>query len=55
MFDLPKVGQNIIVDMHQKYPYAAIGGAIENGIDQLLNWAVYFCNFGGYAKSFTFC
>ncbi len=26
----------------------AIGGAIENGIDQRLNWAVYFCDFGRY-------
>jgi hypothetical protein len=29
-------------------PYAAIGGAIENGIDRLMNWAVYFCDFGRY-------
>lgn len=28
--------------------YAAIGGAIENGIDRPLNWAVYFCDFGKY-------
>ena len=28
--------------------YAAIGGAIENGIDRPLNWAVYFCDFGRY-------
>lgn len=27
---------------------AAIGGAIENGIDRPLNWAVYFCDFGKY-------
>ena len=26
--------------------YAAIGGAIENGVDRPLNWAVYFCDFG---------
>jgi hypothetical protein len=27
------------------YPAAAVGGAIENGIDRPLNWAVYFCDF----------
>jgi hypothetical protein len=29
-------------------PLAAVGGAIENGIDRPLNWAVYFCDFGKY-------
>jgi len=29
-------------------PYAAIGGAIENGIDRMMNWGVYFCDFGRY-------
>jgi hypothetical protein len=28
--------------------YAAIGGAMENGIDRALNWAVYFGDFGRY-------
>lgn len=27
---------------------AAVGGAIENGVDRILNWAVYFCDFGRY-------
>lgn len=27
---------------------AAIGGAVENGVDRLLNWAVYLCDFGRY-------
>jgi hypothetical protein len=27
---------------------AAVGGAIENGIDRPLNWAVYYCDFGKY-------
>jgi len=36
-----------IVEAHQKN-YAAVGGAIENGIDQPLNWAVYFCDFHKY-------
>jgi hypothetical protein len=29
-------------------PYAGLGGAIENGIDRPLNWAVYFCDFLRY-------
>ena len=27
---------------------AAVGGAIENGIDRPLNWAVYYCDFAKY-------
>lgn len=30
------------------YGYAGVGGAIENGVDKLVNWAVYFCDFGAY-------
>ncbi len=29
-------------------PHAAIGGAMENGVDRALNWAIYFCDFGKY-------
>jgi hypothetical protein len=36
-----------IAEAHQAR-YAAVGGAIENGIDRPLNWAVYFCDFGRY-------
>lgn len=36
-----------IVEEHRA-PHAAIGGAMENGIDRPLNWAVYFCDFGRY-------
>jgi hypothetical protein len=39
-------GNNIITE-HRK-DYAAIGGAIENEVDRLLNWGVYFCDFGKY-------
>jgi hypothetical protein len=28
--------------------YAAIGGAIENGVDRVLNWAIYFSDLGRY-------
>jgi hypothetical protein len=36
-----------MVEAHRQ-SYAAVGGAIENGIDRPLNWAVYFCDFGRY-------
>ena len=36
-----------IVEAHRQ-SYAAVGGAIENGIDRPLNWAVYFCDFYRY-------
>lgn len=36
-----------VVEAHHR-PFAAVGGAIENGIDRPLNWAVYFCDFLRY-------
>jgi hypothetical protein len=36
-----------MVEAHRQ-SYAAVGGAIENGIDRPLNWAVYFCDFYRY-------
>jgi hypothetical protein len=36
-----------IVQAHRN-PAAAFGGAIENGIDKPLNWAVFFCDFLRY-------
>lgn len=36
-----------VVAAHRDGP-AAIGGAIENGVDRPLNWAVYYCDFGRY-------
>ena len=36
-----------LVKEHEQ-PYAAIGGAMENGVDRPLNWAVYFGDFGRY-------
>ena len=36
-----------VVAAHREH-YAAIGGAIENGIDRPLNSAVYYCDFGRY-------
>lgn len=36
-----------IVEAHNR-SFAAVGGAIENGIDRPLNWAVYFCDFLRY-------
>jgi hypothetical protein len=36
-----------LVEAHRQ-PYVAVGGAIENGIDRPLNWAVCFCDFLRY-------
>jgi hypothetical protein len=36
-----------LVEEHVQ-PYAAIGGAMENGVDRPLNWALYFSDFGRY-------
>lgn len=36
-----------VIEAHRQ-PFAGIGGAIENGIDRPLNWAVYFCDFLRY-------
>lgn len=41
-----------LIEAHRQ-PYAGIGGAVENGIDAPLNWAVYFCDFGRYQKPLT--
>lgn len=41
-----------VVAAHAAMPHAVIGGAIENGRDRLLNWAVYFCDFGRYQLPF---
>lgn len=37
----------VVVKAHEA-DIAGVGGAIENGIDRPLNWAVYFCDFGKY-------
>ena len=37
-----------LMKLHKKTDAAAIGGAVENGVDRLLNWAVYYCDFGRY-------
>lgn len=42
----------VVHDLHSQ-PEAVIGGAIENGVDRLLNWAVYFCDFGRYQLPFV--
>jgi hypothetical protein len=41
-----------VVDLHARLPHAVIGGAIENGRDWLLNWAVYLCDFSRYQLPF---
>lgn len=42
-----------LVRLHQSYPHAVIGGAIVNGRDATLNWAVYFCDFGRFQPPFA--
>lgn len=42
----PEWSANVLKAHRQ--PFAAIGGAIENGVDRPLNWAVYFCDFLRY-------
>ena len=41
-----------IVRLHQELPHAVIGGAVDNGVDRLRNWAVYFCDFSRYQRPF---
>lgn len=43
-----------IVAAHRAAGCAAIGGAIENGIDRPLNWAVYYCDFRQIPESRAF-
>lgn len=38
--------------LHRELPHAVIGGAVENGVDHLRNWAVYFCDFSRYQPPF---
>jgi hypothetical protein len=40
------------VRLHAQLPHAVIGGGVLNGRDRLLNWAVYFCDFGRYQPPF---
>ena len=37
-----------LMKAHRKSDAAVIGGAVENGRNRVLNWAVYFCDFGRY-------
>jgi hypothetical protein len=37
-----------MVAAHRQSDAAAIGGAIENGVDRPLAWAVYYCDFARY-------
>jgi hypothetical protein len=39
-----------IIMAHRENPAAAIGGAIENGVDRTLNWALYYADFGRYGR-----
>lgn len=38
-----------MLQMHEEFPdYAAIGGAVENGVNKSFNWAAFICDFGRY-------
>ena len=37
-----------MIALHDQFPHEVIGGAVENGIDRLWNWATFFCDFGRY-------
>jgi hypothetical protein len=37
-----------LIDAHRDSPFGAIGGAVENGRDGLVNWAAYFCEYTPY-------
>jgi hypothetical protein len=42
-----------MVRLHSGLPHAVIGGAVENGVDRFLNWAVFFCDFSRYQRPFA--
>ncbi len=44
----PSPGWMDAVRLAHQGPEAAIGGAVENGVNRILNWAVYYCDFGRY-------
>lgn len=37
-----------MIRLHRQHPDAVIGGSVENGVDRLANWAIFFCDFGRY-------
>lgn len=37
-----------VIEAHRRSDAAVIGGAVENGMNRILNWAVYYCDFGRY-------
>lgn len=41
-----------VLEAH-KQPFAAVGGVVGNGVDRVLNWAVYYCDFGRYQDPMT--
>ncbi|MEP7327377.1 MAG: glycosyltransferase family 2 protein [Gemmatimonadota bacterium] len=41
-----------VVELHARMPHAVIGGGVDNGRDRVLNWAVFFCDFGRYQPPF---
>ena len=42
-----------MIRLHEALPHAVIGGAVDNGRDGLLQWAVYYCDFHRYQRPFA--
>ncbi|GEM_PF-381360 len=38
----------VMIRLHAENREGVIGGAVENGVDRLWNWAIFFCDFGRY-------
>lgn len=45
---VPRTDWAATVDRLHQSQHLVIGGAVENGVDRLVNWAVYFCDFSRY-------
>ncbi len=43
----------LVMRLHAALPHAVIGGAVENAVDRLSNWAVFFCDFSRYQRPFA--
>lgn len=37
-----------MIHLHETHADGVIGGSVENGVDALANWAIFFCDFGRY-------
>jgi hypothetical protein len=49
----PEWSRTVVDAHHGDHGRGVIGGAVENGVDRLLHWAVYFCDYGRYQLPFA--